>query len=120
MWFGVRSWNSLAALMSTIPKLVFSKTLQTVNWNNSTLIQENADVEIKKRKGVRDMYIFSSANLSETFINTDLFDEYRINIAPIILGSGRPLFRQGIASQNLSLVSTQPFLKGGTVLTYSR
>jgi dihydrofolate reductase len=111
----------IADLMNSIPKLVCSKTLATADWNNTTLIKDNAAAEIKKRteQGGKDMYVFGSANLSQTFINEGLFNEYRIGIAPVILGSGRPLFSQGIAAQNLSLVSTQPLLNGGTVLTYS-
>lgn len=66
------------------------------------------------------MYVFGSANLSETFINDNLFDEYRIGIALVILGSGRPLFRKEIASEKLSLVSTQQLSTGGVVLTYKK
>lgn len=114
--------GEIAELMNQIPKLVFSRTLQSAGWNNTTLISENASVEISKLKEQtgRDMYVFGSANLSETFIKDDLFDEYRIGIAPVILGSGRPLFRKGIASKNLSLISTQPLLTGGVVLKYSK
>lgn len=43
------------------------------------------------------MYVFGSADLSETFMNANLFDKYRNAIAPVILGSGIPLFSQGIA-----------------------
>lgn len=114
--------GEIAELMNKIPKLVFSKTLKTVEWNNSTLIKENASAEISKLKvqGNGDLYVFGSANLSETFIKDDLFDEYRIGIAPVIIGSGRPLFRQGIPYKNLSLVSTQQLSTGGVVLKYSR
>lgn len=114
--------GEIADLMNKIPKLVFSKTLKSVDWNNSTLIKENASAEISKLKaqGGGDMYVFGSANLSETFINANLFDEYRIGIAPVILGSGRPLFRQGISSKNLSLVSTQQLSIGGVVLKFTR
>jgi dihydrofolate reductase len=114
--------GEIADLMNSIPKLVFSKTLKSADWNNSTLISENASAEIKKLKeaGGKDMYVFGSANLSETFINDNLFDEYRIGIAPVILGSGRPLFRQGNATKNLSLVSTQQLVTGGVVLKYSK
>lgn len=110
----------IADLMNNIPKLVFSRTLETADWKNTILIKENASAEIRKLKeqGGRDMYVFGSANLSETFINEDLFDEYRICIAPVILGSGRPLFRQGITSKKLTLTSTQQLLTGGTVLKY--
>jgi dihydrofolate reductase len=112
----------IADLMNKIPKLVFSKTLKSVEWNNSTLIKENASAEIKKIKeqGGKDIYVFGSANLSETFINDNLFDEYRIGIAPVILGSGKPLFRQGLASINLSLLSTQQLVNGGVVLKYAK
>lgn len=112
--------GEIAGLMNKIPKFVFSKTLKSAEWNNTTLIKENAtDKIIKlKEKGERDMYVFGSANLSETFINNNLFDEYRIVIAPVILGSGRPLFRKGISSKNLTFISAQQLLTGGVVLKY--
>ncbi|HSD62299.1 MAG TPA: dihydrofolate reductase family protein [Ignavibacteriaceae bacterium] len=114
--------GEIADLMNKIPKLVFSKTLKAVDWNNSTLIKENASSEISKLKtqGDKDMFVFGSANLSETFIKDNLFDEYRIGIAPVILGSGRPLFRHGISSKNLSLVSTQQLSTGGVVLKFTK
>lgn len=113
--------GEIADLMNKIPKLVFSKTLKSADWNNTTLINENASDEIRKlkAKGGKDLYVFGSANLSETFINEDLFDEYRIGIAPVILGNGRPLFRQGFSVKNLSLISTQQLLTGGVILTYT-
>jgi dihydrofolate reductase len=116
--------NETAKLMNSIPKLVFSKTLKEVDtiaigWNNTTLIKKNASAEISRLKaeGDGDLYVFGSADLSSTFINDDLFDEYRIGIAPVILGSGRPLFKKGISSRNLSVVSTQHLSNGGVVLT---
>ncbi|MGE5797370.1 MAG: dihydrofolate reductase family protein [Ignavibacteria bacterium] len=120
--YWTKAKGEIADLMNKIPKLVFSKTLNLVDWNNSTLIKDNASAEIKKLKeqGGRDMYVFGSANLSETFVNDNLFDEYRIGIAPVILGSGRPLFREGISAKNLSLVSTQQLLTGGVVLKYTK
>lgn len=112
----------IAKLMNKIPKLVFSKTLKSAEWNNSTLIKENASAEISKLKaqGNGAMYVFGSANLSETFINDNLFDEYRIGIAPVILGSGRPLFKQGIDSKKLTLISTQQLSNGGVVLKFKK
>lgn len=114
--------GEIADLMNKIPKLVFSKTLKSADWNNTTIISENASAEIKKIKeeGGGDLYVFGSANLSETFVNDNLFDEYRIGISPAILGSGRPLFRQGITSQKLHLISTQQLSTGGVVLKYSK
>jgi dihydrofolate reductase len=120
--YWTKAEGEIADLMNRIPKLVFSKTLKFADWNNTTLISENATDEIKKLKvkGGKDLYVFGSANLSETFISDNLFDEYRIGIAPVILGSGRPLFRQGISPKNLSLVSTHQLLTGGVILKYTK
>jgi dihydrofolate reductase len=64
------------------------------------------------------MYVFGSANLSETFINDNLFDEYRIVIAPVIAGKGRPLFRRGLSARPLSLIASQQLSTGGMLLKY--
>ena len=118
-WKNVKDENAeTAKLMNSIPKIVFSKTLKEVNWNNTTLISDNASAEIKKLKEQdgKDMYVFGSADLCTTFINDDLIDEYRIGIAPVILGNGTPLFKQGGSPKNLSHVSTQHLSTGGVVL----
>jgi len=114
--------GEIADLMNSIPKIVFSKTLTSAEWNNTTLINANASEEVMrlKEEGGKDMYVFGSANLSETFVNDHIYDEYRIGIAPVILGSGRPLFRQSTAVQNLTLSSIQQLMTGGVVLTYSK
>ena len=112
--------GEIAELMNAIPKLVFSRTLKSVDWNNATLVEGDASAEIARLKseGNGDMYLFGSANLSETFIADELFDEYRIGVASVILGSGRPLFGEGVSSKQLTLVSTRQLSKGGAILTY--
>jgi dihydrofolate reductase len=107
--------------MNQIPKIVVSRTLKSADWNNSVLISENVSEEIRKLKagGDRDMYVFGSADLSETLVNDNLFDEYRIGVSPVILGSGRHLFSQGVSPRNLTLLSAQQVDTGGTVLRYS-
>ena len=114
--------SEIAGLMNSIPKLIFSKTLKEVDWNNSTLISENASGEISKLKGQdgKDMYVFGSADLAKTFINDDLFDEYRIGIAPVILGRGTPLFKSGMPSRDLSVLSTQQLSSGGILIKLSK
>ena len=122
-WKNAQDENSeIAQMMNSIPKLVFSRTLKEVDWNNSTLIKEDASAAISKLKaqGGKDMYVFGSADLSKTFINDDLFDEYRIGIAPVILGSGTPLFKQGVTHRDLSLVSSQPISNGGIILKLTK
>jgi dihydrofolate reductase len=85
------------------------------------LIKENVADEIAKlkAKGNKDMYVFGSANLSETLIKENLFDEYRICIAPVITGKGRYLFPKGLPENKLSLISSQPLMTGGIILKYN-
>jgi len=112
--------GEVAVLMNKIPKIVFSRTLNSVDWNNSTLIKGNTSSEISKLKSQSggDIYVFGSANLSETFIEDNLYDEYRIGIAPVILGSGRQLFRKGIATRSLTLISSQQLSTGGLIMQF--
>lgn len=114
--------QEIARLMNILPKLVFSKTLKTADWNNTAIIRDNASEEIQKLKdqGGKDLYIFGSANLSETFIKDNLIDEYRIGIAPVILGSGKPLFAHGMDTRHLSLISAEPLSTGGVLLKYRK
>lgn len=112
--------GEIAAFMNQLPKIVFSRTLSSADWDNSTLIKGNARAELTKLKaqGNKDMYVFGSANLSETFIKENLFDEYRICVAPVIAGSGRYLFPKGLTTKKLSLISSQQLSTGGVILTY--
>lgn len=114
--------TEVAHWMNTLPKLVFSRTLKNADWNNSTIIRDHASDEILKLKQQegKDIYVFGSANLSETFIQDDLFDEYRIGIAPVLSGSGRPLFTPGKPLKNLSLISSQQLQTGGMILKYGK
>jgi dihydrofolate reductase len=72
-----------------------------------------------KQQAKKDLYVFGSANLSETLIEENLFDEYRIGIVPVILGSGNPLFRQGMPLQKLSLIGSDNYPSGCIVLRYA-
>ena len=112
--------GEVADFMNNLPKIVCSRTLNSVDWNNSILIKENVANEIAtlKAKSDKDLYVFGSANLSETLIRENLFDEYRIGIAPVIMGKGRYLFPKGLPEKELSLISSKPLTTGGVILTY--
>ena len=113
--------GEIADYMNKLPKIVCSRTLKSADWNNSILVKENVANEIAslKAKSSKDMYVFGSANLSETLIRENLFDEYRIGIAPVIAGNGRHLFPGGLPAIKLSLLSSQPLMTGGVILKYN-
>ena len=72
----------------------------------------------RKAIGGTKTQVFGNANLLQTLIAHDLFHEYRIGIAPVILGSGRPLFPPGTTPKNLKFISTQQVATGGVVLEF--
>jgi dihydrofolate reductase len=117
-------WQSatgeIADYMNSLPKVVCSRTLQSADWNNSTLINHNATSAIAKLKQncERNVFVFGSANLSESLINENLFDEYRLGIAPVIHGKGRPLFRQPLQYQQLKLIDARALSTGCLILRY--
>lgn len=110
----------IADYMSSLPKLVCSRTLKEANWNNTKLIKENFAEEVAKFKqqGTGDIYVFGSGKLSQMLMRAGLFDEYRIGIAPVVHGNGRLLFERGLPPQTLKLVQSRPTATGCMVLVY--
>ncbi len=106
--------------INNINKIVFSKTLNSVEWKNSTLVNDINHEEIikmKKQPG-RNMLIVGSASIVQQFSNLNLIDEYHLLVHPVFLGSGKPLFRNINDIYNLKLVNTESFSNGVILLKY--
>ncbi len=109
--------------MNNLPKVVFSKTLTSVNWNNSTLAKGNASDEIARLKksaagSNKDLIIFGSGKLVSSFANLGLIDEYRIILNPVILGKGNPMFKELEHQHKLKLLKTKTLGSGVVILYY--
>lgn len=110
----------IAGLMNSLPKNVFSKALEKVEWNNTKLVKDNFVEEVLKLKQQpgKDVAIFGSSDLAVTFIEYGLIDEFRIMINPLVLGSGKPLF-QGLKSKlDLKFIKMRTFKSGNVLLYY--
>lgn len=110
----------VAGLMNSLPKIVFSRTLQKADWNNTRLIKGNIAEEILKLKGQpgKEIAVFGSADLLSTLIQLDLIDEHRIIVNPVVLGSGTPLFKNMKHRLNLKLMQSRTFDSGNLLLYY--
>jgi dihydrofolate reductase len=109
-----------AEKMNSMPKFVVSTTLTEAEWNNSTLIKENVVDEIanlKKQPG-DDVLVAGSADLVHTLMEHDLVDEYRLMVHPIVVGSGKRLFRDGSGAKMLRLVESKALGPNVLNLTY--
>ncbi|HYD53283.1 MAG TPA: dihydrofolate reductase family protein [Gemmatimonadaceae bacterium] len=114
--------GAVAERMNRIEKVVFSNTLDAATWNNSRLVRGEAadEVERLKRSPGKDLLIFGSAILSGALTRRGLIDEYRIGVAPVILGAGRPLFAPSEREHRLALMDTSMTKTGCAVLTYRK
>jgi len=120
-WPSVTDEEGFADRMNSLPKFVASTTLQEpLEWN-ATLIQGDVAEAVSKLKQQpgQDILICGSADLVHTLMQYDLIDEFRLMLFPVILGSGKRLFRERIASTALRLVETKTFSSGVVVLSYA-
>ena len=111
---------AVAGLMNSLPKIVFSKTLDKAEWNNTRLVSSNAAQEVSKLKQQpgKEIAIFGSSNLAVTLAERGLIDEYRVIINPVFLGSGTPLLKGITDRLNLNLLKSRTFKSGNVLLYY--
>jgi dihydrofolate reductase len=105
-------------IWKAMPKIVFSTTLDTVDWN-STLVRDDAAGEIAKVKArsEKDLEI-GGPNLAATAIRHGLIDEYRLFVHPVVLGNGTPFFPALRNRVDLRLADTRTFNSGVVYLRY--
>jgi dihydrofolate reductase len=101
-------------------KIVFSKTLDGAEWNNSQLVREVVleEIERMKQEPGRDMVIYGSASVVQALTNLSLIDEYQIMVHPVVLGGGKPLFHGITNRKTLKLVNAKTHPSGVVLLTY--
>jgi dihydrofolate reductase len=111
----------VANAMNKKPKLVFSRTLDEVTWENTKLIKGDLVEEIKKLKAVSDldMVILGSGTIVSQLTQAGLIDEYQIAVHPVVIGDGRTLFEGVKERLPLSLTSSRVFENGAVLLHYT-
>jgi dihydrofolate reductase len=112
--------GEFADKMNGMHKYVVSTTLKAANWNNSMLIKGNIAEEVSRLKAMpgQDILVAGSCRLVQTLVQNDLVDELRLMIFPVILGSGKRLFKDGIGKHALRLVEAKPVNSGVLTLVY--
>jgi dihydrofolate reductase len=118
-WTTTKDEGETAPLMNKVKKVVCSSTLKTADWNN-TMIAKDAVAEIPKLKkgGDGNMFVFGSGELCESLMKADLFDEYRLCVAPVFLGKGKRLFNESLPYKKLKLLELRSLQTGGVILMY--
>ena len=119
----IKNDPSMARVLNTGPKIVFSKMLENAeegpNWKNIRIFHEiNPEeiIKLKKQEG-KDFTIIGSGTIVQQLANLGLIDEYQIVIVPVILGAGKSLFKN-VEMMNLRLIEAKAFKNGLVLLKY--
>jgi dihydrofolate reductase len=106
--------------LNSAKKYVASRTLNNVDWNNSTLLKGDVVQEIRKLKEQDgpELQVHGSSNFIQTLLKHSLIDEYRLWIFPVVIGHGKRLFDSGTVPSGLKLIDTKTSSTGVVVATY--
>jgi len=111
-----------AAALNTAKKYVASRTLDKVDWNNSTLLEGDVADAVAKLKAEDgpEISVQGSSDLIQTLLEHDLVDEFRIWIFPVVVGPGKRFFGQGAVPAGMELVDATTSSTGVIMTTYRR
>jgi dihydrofolate reductase len=110
----------VAAGMNRSEKIVFSRTLQRTDWNNTRLVKDDmlAEVRSLKQGAGKDLTVLGSGSIVSQLAQAGLIDEFQVLLNPVVLGSGKTMF-EGVKDRfALKLTKTRTFRNGNVLLTY--
>jgi dihydrofolate reductase len=118
-WPNMTDPDGFADRMNKLPKYVASRTLKEPKWNAIVITGEVADAVSRLRQETGgDILIYGSATLVHTLVEHDLIDEFRLMVHPIVVGRGKHLFRDEIASKTLRLTDVKTTSSGIATMIY--
>ena len=100
------------------PHVVLSTTLEAVNWKTTRIVRDLEAIRALKEESGKDIHAVGGATLVSSLMNEGLIDEIRMTVHPIVLGQGKPLFKDVTERQALELVEAHPWKSGAVNLTY--
>jgi dihydrofolate reductase len=106
--------QAIADALNATPKVVFSSTLESAPWGSwepARVVSGSAAEEVRRLKAEsgKDMVVWGSLALSDSLMREGLVDEYRLQVCPVVLGRGRRLFEDGLATQWLTHLGTNTY-----------
>ncbi|WP_256010356.1 dihydrofolate reductase family protein [Desertivirga xinjiangensis] len=116
---GDKAMDDFAVAMDNAPKIVFSRTMKSVDWKSAKLASQDLEKEVLdlKQQSGNDVFV-CSPGLIVALTKLKLIDEYQICVHPVIAGSGLPLFKNISEKILLKLIKTKTFSGGAVTLYY--
>jgi dihydrofolate reductase len=111
----------VAASMNRMRKYVFSRSLEKLDWENSTVVKGDLASEVRRLKAQRGpgLLIMGSGEIVSQLTEAGLIDEYQVVTVPIVIGTGRALYEGVTTRPRLKLTKTRSFQNGNVVSWYS-
>jgi dihydrofolate reductase len=118
--FGSRP-DPWATRINAMPKYVFSSTLRDPTWPNTTIVRGDARgaVEELVRGDGGDLLIYGYTRFADALLRDGLVDVLRVDVHPVLVGRGRTLWREGVASK-LALAGVKTYTRGVVMLAYGK
>jgi len=112
----------VAERMNNLPKVVFSRTLDRADWNNTRVVKGDLAAEVRKMKEApgEDMVILGSGSIVSALTKAGLIDEYQFVVVPVVLGKGRTMFEGVSEKVTLRQTKSKTFSNGNVFLSYER
>jgi dihydrofolate reductase len=110
----------VAEHMNSVPKVVFSKTLNTAEWSNTTLLKGDLSAEVRRLKVSVEghIVIFGSGSIVAQLTQARLIDQYDLIVHPVLLGAGKSMFTRLDTMLDLKLIKSRTFGNGNVLLSY--
>ncbi|MDN4525908.1 dihydrofolate reductase family protein [Fictibacillus fluitans] len=118
-WQQAPSGNPFTKLMNEKPKYVASRTLSSVDWNNSKLLDADVAVSVPLLKEkYSEVHVVGSSDLNQSLLRHELIDRMNIWQFPVVLGKGKRFFDSGTIPMALQLLESRTFPSGSVLLRY--
>src|SRR5512145_577520 len=106
--------QAIADALNATPKVVFSSTLESAPWGSwepARVVAGRAAEEVRRLKAEpgNDMVVWGGLTLCDSLIREGLVDEYRLQVCPLVLGRGKRLFGNGLATQVLTRLEASTY-----------
>jgi dihydrofolate reductase len=113
--------GAMAIALNRMTKLVFSRSLKDVTWQNARLLRQldPGEIQTMKAQPGKDLIVFGSGSIVSQLTRHGLIDEYQFAVCPVLLGSGRPLIQEVSKRRRLELLEARRLPSGDVILRYA-
>lgn len=114
--------RDLGTWLETVEKVVFSRTLESADWENARIAKQSLEDEVRdlKRAPGRDILVLNSASIIQALLRSDLVDDLRFAVVPAVVGGGLRLLPDGLPASRWELAESATLAHGAVGLHYRR